>query len=960
MSDLIVRPVCATLPGAADEVCAGEWWEFRGSPETFPEMVLRAGALPPSKPLRLLVTDVRVHDGQTHSVHLARHPSWEKPGKWDKGGADMRFLAEDFFRDFVRAETREAEAGREAEIAAHMELVGAVQRRISAGPDESEIAEGAKRIGEAQRKAEYEAWKSAEIQRIWKRAGSDKEAGRRLVAEIPSEVPSGDTPGARVPAALLPGGDVAATKARIEGHILRMRASEAWITSQIGAMSATMAVIGDFQTEKVGAVTAAISIEMRKAQDLLTNVETMNLFLGKGCALEILTEGVSAPADAPLHLMQRMLYLDEELFVEGRFADGFNGDDLADLPAVFSKNPGLVTRMMPHQRCVTIAKVRRHDRPFAFAGSSAPEILAEVFEKIRQSEADARIFLFVRDGGNVRMVIADEHTSKAGRLFPSAAEIRAIYSGKDGEIGVNDIEYSDRRNRFDERALFYKRFLLLLWGLHEREDAFGPFMGKGLNWLRESVTNDRFVFVHDEEGVLPDDLGSVGGHIDALNAVIAPGSLVMVNTAIAFGPDSAPGSFRYAKERYERLRVPTKAFVLAKVARRGHDLIVQIPTRKDVWSEAPKTGNSPMVVVSGSGKVTQGVLCLDIADSGRILRHIESRASRETYLEWLETFARSVPEIRAREEAEGATISRVIDLGASADDAMVAAAFVRRTKRSGLVDTGDAPRILGLTVRMAQARLAEGDDPIVIDRTGTAGRIVTAADEDGYVPGWFERVTLEGRREAVSSSAASLENRIVVRGRDRISEMARQVAARANRHLLDPDDVSALLEIDSGLALRLFAGADLPDESETSLERFASFVSPNGFIHYPFMKMTVGAAVCRPADGAGKRDYRIEEDLGRTRIFELTIDMFLLMARNGRRDAVADLIGRRAKSPQNAIADLDGEWLAVTSQTRMSQAGWGNGLHELPGARAKVEAPRIVMSCETRSCMGGRRGGGNG
>lgn len=151
--------------------------------------------------------------------------------------------------------------------------------------------------------------------------------------------------------------------------------------------------------------------------------------------------------------MQQMLYLDEEIFVQSMSEDGLTHDNISELPKLFEENPSFIHRMMPYERCVAIARVRRRDRDLPFSRD-----IDKVMAAMAQQKADRRIFIFTRDGDRVSMIVADDETSGAKRLFPSDREIDGTYTSnrwqdRGAQMDVADVRYSDARRSHEARAL---------------------------------------------------------------------------------------------------------------------------------------------------------------------------------------------------------------------------------------------------------------------------------------------------------------------------------------------------------------------------------------------------------------------------------------------------------------------------------------------------------------------------
>lgn len=848
-----------SMDRAGPAVRAGSWWRLAGERHDLAERELRAGALAPEAPLTLLVGEVRVHDGEIHSVHLAPHPAW-------KSEDPVRLLADDFFAQFVEVHAAEAEARRQREIDALMGLSQRISGIIGAGPSPEEIALLAEGIearnrreaeeAEARRRKEA-AMKAARAQARAEGAGfQEVEArGRKAWAAIPERVPAPPRGASgHLPAALLPGGDVLAVQERIAAEITRMQAMGDWVNARSKEMTAVMNVVGAYQNEKVRAMTAGISDRTRQAQAMMANVQTMQLFLGEGVDLWRAVEGESAPAEDRLHLMQSMLYLDEEILVEGCFGTGIRHGDIRNLPDMLAANPSLVGRMMPHPRCVAIARVRRKDVPIDIPPEmSFGEAFRFLTNALGEQDLDKRIFILVRDGGNVSVVTADEQTSKAERLFPSRAEIDGLYraSGRDGlrEISPQDIEYSDRRTAHDNRALFYKRFLLLLWGLHEREGIFGPFMPKGMNWLEESVS-ERFTYVHDEENVLTTGRMPVLSWLAQGQADLRPGSEVLVDTRLAFTEDFAPSAWKEgtAQDRYASrcLRAPRDGFVRAVVARSGGDLVISVPSLAG-YNE--REMNTPLIVRSSEGASPQGILNLGTATPGRLRDYMESRIERKDYTSWFHLFHTALPLLEARRKEEKDILGRMAEAGVDEEAATRAIALFRETVRDRRLPQGDA-EIARVTLNArAFAAPQDFDAPDVLGvrlrANGKVVRLRAAAPRHG-LPVQALDVEADRKRQVQAFSAINPRGEALLIGADRLDAHLAQVKRMLTPGLVFPEDMDVLEGIDGQQALHAMEPRDLgADEALAAGRAFIdhNMRSTRTHIDFPVENVLAGAVV---------------------------------------------------------------------------------------------------------------------
>lgn len=641
-----------------DEFRAGTWWQLRhpGEPaddasentksaykaairvhETLADRPWSKSAVPPADGLVLLMTEVMVIDGEVHSFRFAPHPSWEDQ-------SPVKILLQDFLLCMV--EEPNGAALRAAEERRLMEHIGLLTMDMARPPTPEEI----KAI--VDRKLTPSPAKTAGAQQI-----EGPGAGTGQEEDF-------DRMSALVPAELLPSRDLAAAEAVVRVKIAESEAIAEIMSGKVASMNKSMGIVSRFQQEKVSTAMAENQSRLSFAQKMLSSVHTMKLWLGEGVDLHALVDGRGAPAEEPVHFMQQMLYLDEEIFTSKLDENGFSSDNLHQLDRLLQENPAIVQRMMPYDRCVCIAKTRRYEREFAVPGN-----WSEVFSIIGKIDADRRIFMFIRDGERVTMVVADEETSRARRLFPSRSEIDGIFRSNEwGDAGkvidVTDVRYADKRQDHDNVALFYKRFLLILWGSHHRESTLGSFP-KGRNWLLQSAHDEHFRFVHDEEMGLESPKPRVDDYIKAMNAGIRHGSLCLVRWREFLADEkAAPGAWNNPIHRSsEQIRAARDVRDIDFVTRKGNALTMTcVTTRMHEYRDNPKVSNIQVKVVSDvlNKKIdARNLLCLDHMTSQELEFYIGSRRDRVGYQDWLRNFMTALPSVRRRERLEEALENRI-------------------------------------------------------------------------------------------------------------------------------------------------------------------------------------------------------------------------------------------------------------------------------------------------------------
>lgn len=606
----------------------------------------------PDHGLVLLLIEARHVDGLLHSLVLEPHPGWTQ-----------RYPVKMTLAQFERIMAPEPEGAelREREKARVMGRVQQLHADIGTPPDPADIA---RRV--EQRKAE-EARKAARPDAGPARIGAPAAAGPDSAA-APDASGSGaaeDPWSRRVPAALLPSQDIVAAEAALRHHILVAEVSREIIEQRIKAAGKGMAVVARYQEEVVATTLAGISRQRQQADQLLTSVHTMKLWLGDGIETHPVLDGSGCGPDEPIRFMQQLLYLDEEIQCAEIIEGGFSSDHLGSLPEMLRRNPGVIDAMLPYPRCVTIARLRRRGREF-----EAPTDLRGLFDMVDRMKEDMTILIFLRDGDRLTILRADDATSNANRLFPSRAEIDQIFMSKIwGEKGkvidVSDVRYAEKRSEHDQVALFYKRFLLIIWGSHERDMTFGS-LPRGMNWLTSDTHARYFEFIHDEELGLGDlSRPTISAWLSDLRSRVKPGSRAVLRWSGLLNQDAAPGAFSRSEHRDpEQIREPLRKRDIVEIGESEGELVAICESRMaHAFPQVRKTYRVTVRLAHNAANPdfdSPAIFPIDHMRSADIEFYLKNRKARQSYLDWVSEIRIAMPVVRDRERAEEALLKRIL------------------------------------------------------------------------------------------------------------------------------------------------------------------------------------------------------------------------------------------------------------------------------------------------------------
>lgn len=124
-------------------------------------------------------------------------------------------------------------------------------------------------------------------------------------------------------------------------------------------------------------------------------------------------EGQIAELHERVHVMQRMLYMDEECLLDYQHG-GMEFKNIKEFDRWISK-PKNRDRILPHQKCVTVMRIRRHVKDRPFTGS-----YIQFSAREEKGMSDKFTYLYIRNGERVSRLITELDFEE--KLFPDTTE----------------------------------------------------------------------------------------------------------------------------------------------------------------------------------------------------------------------------------------------------------------------------------------------------------------------------------------------------------------------------------------------------------------------------------------------------------------------------------------------------------------------------------------------------------
>lgn len=486
------------------EIQAGQYWRLKN------HFNYLKGTL-------LLIGSLNIIDDILHSIELTKHPI-KKPFS---GG--NRILLNDFIENFEFVPLDEALKIREEEIQKEQDKINKAREELLIGYVDKETGTSATKL----------------IANITKQDKSN-------VENLPIQI----------------GGDIESYEQKaIEIQRIAEKQRD-FIQEKNVVISTASSNLALYYQEKGTQALASVDNTIKYVAQLNKGIQTLGLFTGQGVNITQLASGEQAPYEEPLTFFQRKLYFDEESFFE--LKDGgadFNSMD--DFVKELETNFSIINRMIPSQRGIVMVQYRRKDKQyFSEEEFKKSPMVCSMMQSSMNTENKVR-FLFIRNGANVYKIDCEDFF-EAERLFPTAVEMNDFFNKnntrsafdkfrgvdfEDGKINPTDLQYVEARDKHDAKAIFYKRVLIILSGVHSRDtNIIGEFKGSENyigKWYNLNFQKDCCRFVHDDEDGLDFNLKNIHEWLKEKNKKAMSGSRILCLSKAMMNTESSPSAVKY-------------------------------------------------------------------------------------------------------------------------------------------------------------------------------------------------------------------------------------------------------------------------------------------------------------------------------------------------------------------------------------------------------------------------------
>ena len=732
----------------------------------------------------LLLMDVIEFEGNVHSVRLRNHP---------RSGTGHKDVMVDVFLDCF-APCADAESIRQREQQAVMKEVMDLQSELMATQADPQLmieavrADVEKTLGQEERDEKAQSgWKGKEVaDRQADMAKLHRRAARRSECKanplVAPKIAMASEVGNLIGAGINESG--VAELAKMAGRQAVIAGAQAsWLQSKTKQIATTLEKLAPYIAERSAVALARVSGAVKMSERIRRGIESLDLYTGKGVDVFEIRAGAAALTSEPLTLIQGKRYAEEEFAAWADVDASFDYRNKQQFFDALTTNDELLDQIMPAQRCVVSVAMTRNVKEY---GNSVEAMFSNMKNLL--------VFLLVRNGKNVHVVYSSSPSHEgAKRLFPTMDELQAPFRGWDGsKVSIRDIEFGEASKQFDNIALAYRRFLILLCGLDHRLQLMGTFYPpeKQMSFMTAEFQEQYFRFVADEESgwLIGEQLPDLDTWMQSKNDMVQSGSRVhLLNDSGGVTANSPE------LKRRNSLRATPAQFETPFVAQRelGRIYLTLDAKERDYGYRDRLATAQVKCYLSGeenSQSDSTWWLCVDGITLDEVRRYRFSRIYRGMGVGYLRLFRRLESylelEMKAQAESSAYLVASAIEHGGLsrelAESALGAAVRNWRASRRGVAlpgigDKAGLSEVLTLMVpeghvtdsveRMLSVYLAAtGVTPLLLTRSGKAKLMlyVEASPEDRapypdvLTWGWVKRITLEAGKTKLLEGSSTL------------------------------------------------------------------------------------------------------------------------------------------------------------------------------------------------------------
>ena len=222
-------------------------------------------------------------------------------------------------------------------------------------------------------------------------------------------------------------------------------------------------------------------------RDLQRVITVMNLYTGQGVDVTVVTDGEPAAPGTPIHIRQRILYMDEEYLASAEWG-GIDCNDLG-LFCDWMRKPANRDIICPEERCIVAMKPKRFDKHYS----------GDAYTNALENQWNHHTMVFFRDGERL-LLIDSEDLELHGTAIPysdQADRFEKRYQEIMKERSFQESNLKQLKDESERLGYMYTKYLTFLQGVVDSGKVFDLSAGRP-----DFAKGDGVVFIHDAENAI--------------------------------------------------------------------------------------------------------------------------------------------------------------------------------------------------------------------------------------------------------------------------------------------------------------------------------------------------------------------------------------------------------------------------------------------------------------------------